>query len=79
MEDLLNFSLINIDKSCSLSTLRGLKSSRRAKSSDPTSYSVSEFVRRQLGQRSKAPRWSVVGGRCVGNLSNFCYSSGGRL
>ncbi len=38
----LNFGLINFDKPCSLSTLRGFKFSRRAKSSDPTSFSVSE-------------------------------------
>jgi len=49
MKDLLNFSLINIDKSNSPSAPRESKSSQGAKGSGPTSYSVSEFVRRQLG------------------------------
>lgn len=49
MKDLLNFSLINIDKPNSLSTPRESESSQGAKGSGPTSYSVSEFVRRGLG------------------------------
>jgi len=49
MKDLLNFSLINIDKPNSSSTPRESESGQGAKGSGPTSYSVSEFVKKKLG------------------------------